>query len=152
MTIVRRATETDIPRILELYQQLAPDSSGQEPAKAPELSQKMFREITEMEGYHLLVAEVNGEVVGTTVLAILPVLAPGVCRWGVVEFMVVDEACRRQGIGRTLMNHATGMAQAAGCYKVMLGSNKERPDAHRFYRSAGYEATHEGFTRYFDQA
>ena len=151
MIIVRTATEADIPRVLKLYQQLALNPSEVEMVKPePEFSQKAYREMTDLKGYHLLVAEVDGEVVGTAVLVILPGLAHGISRWGVVEFMVVNEAHRSQGIGRALMDHAAELAQEAGCYKIMLGSNKKRPDAHRFYRSAGYEATHEGFTRYFE--
>jgi len=150
MMIVRTATETDIPRILELYQQLVLDPSEEDLVKsAPEFSRKAFREMSSMEGYNLLVAEVDSEVVGTAVLVILPGLAHGISHWGVVEFMVVDEAHRSQGIGQSLMDHAAELAQSAGCYKIMLGSNKKRSDAHRFYRRAGYEATHEGFTRYF---
>ena len=150
MIIVRTATEADIPRILELYQQLVLDPSELEMVKPePEFSQKAFREMSSLEGYYLLVAEVDGELVGTTVLVILPGLAHGISRWGVLEFMVVDEAYRSRGIGRALTDHAAELAQEAGCYKIMLGSNKKRTDAHRFYRSAGYEATHEGFTRYF---
>ena len=150
MTVVRTATEADIPRILELYKQLAMDPAERETVRAePEFSRKAFQEMAALEGYYLLVAEVDGKVVGTTVLIILPGLAHGISRWGVVEFMVVDEAHRSRGIGRALMDHAAGIAQATGCYKIMLGSNKKRTDAHRFYHRAGYEATHEGFTRYF---
>lgn len=148
--IIRTATEADIPRILELYQQLVLEPSEAEMVRSePEFSRKMFREMTNLKGYYLLVAEVEGEVVGTTVLVILPGLAHGISHWGVLEFMVVDEAYRSRGIGQALMEYAAELAQEAGCYKIMLGSNKKRTDAHRFYRSAGYEATHEGFTRYF---
>lgn len=150
MTVVRIAIETDISRILELYRQLAMNPEELEMLKAePEFSREMFREMADLNGYHLLVAEADGEVVGTTVLVILPGLAHGISRWGVVEFMVVDAAHRSRGIGRALMDHAAELAQRAGCYKIMLGSNKKRTDAHHFYRRAGYEATHEGFTRYF---
>ncbi len=150
MTIIRTATEKDIPHILELYQQLALNPGEEKALKSePEFGLKAFREMSGLEGYHLLVAEVDGEVVGTTVLVILPGLAHGISHWAVVEFMVVNETQRSRGIGQALMDHAAELAQAAGCYKIMLGSNKQRSDAHRFYRKAGYEATHEGFTRYF---
>jgi GNAT superfamily N-acetyltransferase len=115
----------------------------------PEFAREMFLKMTELEGYHLLVAVVDGEVMGTAVLVILPGLAHGISHWGVVEFMVVDETHRSRGIGQVLMDRAAELAQEAGCYKIMLGSNKKRTDAHRFYRKAGYTATHEGFTRYF---
>jgi GNAT superfamily N-acetyltransferase len=150
MVKVREAKEADIPRILELYRQLAMNPGELESVTAElEFAREMFRKMTELEGYHLLVAEVDGEVVGTTVLVILPGLAHGISHWGVVEFMVVDEAHRSRGIGQVLMDRAAEIAQEAGCYKIMLGSNKKRTNAHRFYRKAGYTATHEGFTRYF---
>ena len=153
MDKVRTATEADVPRITELYQQLVLDPFELKMVKPdPEFSLKAFQEMSALEGYYLLVAEADGEVVGTAVLVILPGLAHGISHWGVVEFMVVDEAHRSRGIGRALMDHAAELAQEAGCYKIMLGSNKTRTDAHRFYRSAGYEATHEGFTRYFHSA
>ena len=150
MLTVREAVQDDIPRILELYQQLALNSDEEELLQTEmEFAGKMFREMAEMDNYHLLVAETDGEVVGTTVLVILPGLAHRIARWGVVEYMVVNKAHRSQGIGQALMDRAAELAKEAGCYKIMLCSNKQRWDAHRFYRRAGYEATHEGFTRYF---
>jgi GNAT superfamily N-acetyltransferase len=150
MVNVREAKEADIPRILELYRQLAMNPGELEALEAePEFAREMFLKMTELEGYHLLVAVVDGEVMGTAVLVILPGLAHGISHWGVVEFTVVDETHRSRGLGQVLMDRAAELAQEAGCYKIMLGSNKKRTDAHRFYRKAGYTATHEGFTRYF---
>jgi GNAT superfamily N-acetyltransferase len=150
MLTVREAKQDDIPIILKLYRQLAMNPSEPESVTTElEFSREMFREMAEMDDYHLLVAEIDGEVVGTTFLVILPGLAHSISRWGVMEYMVVDKAHRSRGIGQALMDHAAELAKEAGCYKIMLGSNKKRLDAHRFYRSAGYEATHEGFTRYF---
>jgi GNAT superfamily N-acetyltransferase len=149
MLTVREAKQEDIPRILELYEQLALNPAELESLQTePEFAGEVFREMAEMDSYHLLVAETDGELVGTTVLVVLPGLARGISRWGVVEYMVVNEAHRSRGIGQALLDRAAELAQAAGCYKIMLGSNKKRRDAHRFYRRAGYEATHEGFTRY----
>jgi GNAT superfamily N-acetyltransferase len=153
MLTIREARPDDIPRILELYQQLAMNPTELESLQVhPEHGEKAFREMAEMDNYHLLVAETDGEVVGTTVLVILPGLAHGISHWGVVEYMVVNEDHRSRGIGQALLDHAAELAEAAGCYKIMLGSNKKRHDAHRFYRRAGYEATHEGFTRYFRES
>ncbi len=41
--------------------------------------------------------------------------------------------------------HAWGVAR--GCALAQLTSDKRRTDAHRFYRSLGYEQSHEGFKR-----
>lgn len=38
-------------------------------------------------------------------------------------------------------------ARALGCYRVQLTSSAQRPDAHRFYLSHGFEPSHVGFKR-----
>ncbi|MCJ7604444.1 MAG: GNAT family N-acetyltransferase, partial [Dehalococcoidales bacterium] len=143
------ATEADIPRILELYLQLALDPPDGSPDTDPESSRQTLAEMAALPGYHLLVAEEDGKVLGTIVLVILPGLAHNISRWAVVEYIVVDESHRNRGIGQAMMDRAAEMAQEAGCYKIMLCSNKKRPDAHRFYQRIGYEQTHEAFHRYF---
>jgi hypothetical protein len=41
------------------------------------------------------------------------------------------------------------MARRARCYKLVLGSNKKRLDAHRFYRRMGFEEYSLGFRMHF---
>lgn len=55
----------------------------------------------------------------------------------VVEDLVVDQAGRGRGIGRAMMEFVMARAQA-GCYKLVLSSNLEREDAHRFYDAIGF--------------
>ena len=148
MAIVRAAKEKDIPRILELYRQL---SFHPEEYKIPPLEEcrKVFAAASKLPGYSLLVAEENGEVVGTTVLVILPGMAHGTSPFAVVEYVVVDEKRRSHGIGKLLMEYCLARAKEAGCYKVMLTSDKRRERAHKFYRSLGFETSAEGFRYYF---
>jgi GNAT superfamily N-acetyltransferase len=150
MAIVRTATEKDIPRILELYRQLALNPP---PANAPgpslEDCHKVFAEMSATPGYSLLLAEENGEILGTTVLAILPGLAHGTSPFAVVEYVVVDEKRRGQGIGKLLMDYVIARSREAGCYKIMLTSDKRRKQAHKFYRALGFEASAHGFRLYF---
>ena len=148
MITIRPAKETDIPRLLELYRQL---SFNPEEYKVPPLKdcQRVFKEMAKVPGYSLLVAEENGEVIGTTVLAILPGMAHGTSSFAVVEYVVVDETRRSQGIGKALMDYCKDLAKEAGCYKIMLTSDKRRDRAHKFYRSLGFEASAHGFRFYF---
>ncbi|MFH1647481.1 MAG: GNAT family N-acetyltransferase [Chloroflexota bacterium] len=148
MTTVRKAAAGDIPRILELYRQLAFDPSNEVPNSPPEECRRVFDEIQLIPGYELLVAEYGGEVVGTTVLVILPGLTHGLLPFAVLEYVVVDEKCRRRGIGRALMDYCVARAKDAGCYKIMLTSDKRREPAHRFYESLGFEASAHGFRLY----
>jgi GNAT superfamily N-acetyltransferase len=73
----------------------------------------------------------------------------GISRTGasrrLVEAVGVDRGLRGQGIGRRLMEHAHERGRARGCVLAQLTSDKQRPEAHRFYRSLGYEQSHEGF-------
>ena len=152
MAVIREAAAADIPRLLELYAQLALDPSEARYARPdPEFNLKALAEMQAAPGIHLLVAEENGTIAGTAMLVILPGITRAIARWAVIEYVVVDENLRGRGIGRDLMDHAAKMAEEAGCYKIMLCSNKKRPDAHRFYRSIGYEQTHEAFHRYFGE-
>ena len=148
MASVRKATEADIPRILELYRQLELNPSPGSVDPSPEDCLGVVRSVSATPGQELLVAEENGRVAGTMMVVIVPSLAHHASPWAVVEHMVVEEKLRSRGIGKALMDYAVAKAKAAGCYKIMLSSNKKRQDAHRFYRSLGFTATHEGFHLY----
>ena len=150
MATVRAATEGDIPQVFELYRQLAITTSPTELSRSSSLDdyRRVFAQIQAFTGYELLVAEEQGEVVGTMVLLIVPNLSHGALPWAVIENMVVDKRYRRQGIGKLLLDYAITKAKSAGCYKIQLLSNKKRREAHQFYRSLGFEASAHGFRLY----
>jgi N-acetylglutamate synthase-like GNAT family acetyltransferase len=148
MINIRKATETDIPRILELYRQLS-FNPGDYKAPPAEECEKVMATAAKVPGYSLLVAEENGEVAGTTTMAILPGFAHNTASFAVIEYVVVDEKLRSKGIGKIMMECCLARAKEAGCYKVMLTSDKRRDRAHKFYRSLGFESSAEGFRYYF---
>ena len=53
--------------------------------------------------------------------------------------LVVDQDCRRLGIGEKLMEAAETWARQNGCPSLHLRSNIIRTGAHAFYRRLGYE-------------
>jgi GNAT superfamily N-acetyltransferase len=93
----------------------------------------------------VLVADDGGEVVGVCQLIVFRHLQSrgGLC--AEIESVHVRADRRGRGIGRLLMESAIERAGALGCYRVQLTSNQARPEAHRFYGSLGFEATHFGF-------
>lgn len=99
-------------------------------------------------GRHLLVAMVEGAVVGTADCSIVANLTHRGRPWSVVENVVVDDRCRRQGVGRRLMEEVVERCRAQGCYKIQLLSQQHRSGAHAFYESMGFQATAVGFRRY----
>ncbi len=148
MLTIRPAEEKDIPRLQELYQQLA--SEPKKYVKAPVADcRRVLQEIQKNPNYTLFVAEDNGEVVGTTFLAILPGFAHTARSFAVIEYVVVDEKCRRTGVGKKLTEVCMEKAKAAGCYKVMLASSKFRTRAHKFYRAMGFQEDAKSFRYYF---
>ena len=148
MPTIRPAGEADIPILQKLYRQLALNPDDHDFESSAEGALQAFHEIKAVPDYHLLVAEEEGAVVGTATLVVLPGIARKARRWAVIEYVVVDEKHRSKGIGQALMEYMAEMAREAGCYDVMLSSNKLRKDAHRFYERLGYRASHEAFHKF----
>ena len=151
MAIIRPARENDIDRILELYRELAITTSPSELSQnsSPDDYRRAFAEIQARPGYELLVIEEHGEVVGTVVFLIAPNLSHRASPWALVENLVIDHRHRRRGLGKQLMDYATARAKEAGCYRIVLTSDKRRRQAHRFYRSLGFVSSSHGFRLYF---
>ena len=143
---IRDATEADLPRLVELLAQLSFDEQREKPGPPlPESYRSAFREARADPKQRQLVLEVNGRIIGSTVLIIVPNLSHQGRPWAIVENVIVDETVRGGGHGERLMRYALDAAREAGCYKLVLASNKQRSDAHRFYTRIGFRATHEGF-------
>ena len=151
MVTIRLAYEEDIPGIVELYRELAITTSKVELSRSPNRDdyRQVFAQICASPGHELIVAEYQGEVVGTVVLLIVANLSHAACPWALVENLVVDPKHRRQGFGTLLMNHAMARAREAGCFRIALSSDVRRKEAHEFYRTLGFEAVAHGFRCYF---
>ena len=142
---IRLATEADVPRIVELIHLGAAGMSPEEPG--PPLAQGYydgFAAIRAHPGVDAYVAELDGEVVATFQLAIIPNLSHRGRPVAQVESVHVAAEWRGHGIGEQLLRFAIAEARRHGCFRLQLTSNKSRTDAHRFYRRLGFEQSHEG--------
>src|SRR4030042_3094611 len=147
MPVIRTATENDLPRILDLYQQLAipPVENSSPDNPVLDAHRQAFADITALPGCEVIVAEEDGKVIGTSMLMIAPNLSHGGKPWIIVENVVVDNKYRRTGAGKLLMEYIKTKALETGCCKIQLMSDKRRTEeAHKFYRAIGYNATAEG--------
>jgi GNAT superfamily N-acetyltransferase len=133
---IRDACEEDLPAVLRILAESGVD--GDESFTLDEARQH-FARMRQLPGYRLLVATVEGEVVGTYALAIMQKMGKRGTPAGVVEDVAVAPSRQGQGIGRAMMEHAREACRSAGCYKLALSSNLRREDAHRFYDSLGFE-------------
>ena len=83
----------------------------------------------------LLVARLDGEVVGTLTLVMFPI-PTGLRAW--IEDVVVDGNMRRTGTGQALSETAVHIAQKAGARTVDLTSRPSREAAGRLYERIGF--------------
>jgi len=150
MTEIRTATESDIPRLRELYDQLALGGSADEKQQGEPAGNysRAFSDINALPGCEVIVAEEKGRIIGTAMLMIVPNLTHGALPWAIVENVVVDSDSRGTGAGKLLMEYISEKSRKAGCYKIQLMSDKRRNEAHKFYQAIGYNATAEGFRLY----
>ena len=144
---IREATEADLPQLVALLAQLAPDDSEREEMSSPLPYEYhlVLRQIIETPGQHVFVLEVSGKIVGTAALSAVPNVSHRGTPYAIIENVVVDAKARSKGYGELLMRHVIEEARRAGCYKVSLTSSKRRAEAHRFYERLGFERTHEAF-------
>jgi GNAT superfamily N-acetyltransferase len=145
--LIRSARVDGAPRILALIEGGALADSPHPLTDAHEVEDAV-REIIETECCDVLVATLDGEVVGVAQLMTFRHLQHRGGRCAEIESMHVDDAHRGRGVGALLLEALVTAAGERGCYRVQLTSNKQRGDAHRFYERNGFSATHEGFKRY----
>ncbi len=140
---LRRATRTDLPRLLEL---LADGTLAASEAEGhPGVYGQAFDTIDRDPNQVLLVGELDGRVVAMAQISFIPGLTRGGAWRANVEAVRVDVALRNQGLGSQLMAEVVALARRRGCRLVQLTSHKSRTDAHRFYERLGFARSHEGF-------
>lgn len=144
---IRVARAADLASVLGLSAQLHPAGTVNwfdEKVRSPgsDLPKKpigIWKEMLSDPKLLCLVAFADGKAVATCVLVIVPNLTRGGRPFAVVENVVTDQAFRRKGIGQAILRHALKIAQAKGCYKVMLMTGSKRKAVHQFYEKAGFE-------------
>lgn len=142
--LIRAATADDLPAILTM---LADDQLGTTRESTDDLTpyRKAFEEIDADSNQRLVVAERNGEVIGTLQLTFIAGLSRRGSKRGLIEAVRVRRDVRDIGLGTTLTRWAIEESRAQGCSMVQLTSDKSRTDAHRFYERLGFVRSHEGF-------
>jgi ribosomal protein S18 acetylase RimI-like enzyme len=136
--VIRAATDNDAEAIAALWTE-AYFTEGEGGRDTP-YDRSDFKQ-TRAAAAHLLVAEMDGAVVGVVAL-----LAPGepsraVAPEGEAELarLVVSSTARRQGVGRALADRCAELARSEGWPAISLWSRPYQRAGHRLYESLGYE-------------
>ena len=99
------------------------------------ISKEHLAEIVTSPVTTLLVARLNGQIVGSLTLVMFRI--PTALRaW--IEDVVVDDSVRSKGVGEALTREAVLIAQLAEAKTIDLTSRQSRVAAHRLYEKCGF--------------
>lgn len=147
MTVLYRgARENDLPELVAL---LADDALGsQREDTGNPINQRYleaFRHIQGDPNNELVVVEDSGRILGMMQLTFIPYLTHTGSWRCLIEGVRIHSNFRGRGLGEQMFRWAFARAREKGCSMVQLTSDKQRPDALRFYEKLGFVASHEGF-------
>jgi GNAT superfamily N-acetyltransferase len=141
----RLATRADLPAVVRM---LADDQLGSQRERyedpLPQTYYAAFEQIDIDPNHELVVAELNGEPIGTLHLMFLPSISFQGGLRAQIESVRVDKSYRNQGIGNKMMKWTIERARERGAHAVQLTTHQSRVAAHRFYENLGFKATHLG--------
>lgn len=141
--VIRDAERDDLQAIVT---QLGDDvlGAGREGNVVDDAYEAAFDAINDDARNRLIVAELDGDVVGSMQLTYIPGLGHHGAERTQVESVRVNSDRRGQGIGESMMSWVIDDAKARGHAFVQLATTKTRVDAQRFYVRLGFVASHEG--------
>ena len=134
----RKATEKDIPAMIELLRQLFSIEQDFEFDHDKHLAGlKML--CTDKDSY-ILVAESVGQVIGMCTLQILISTAEG-DKVGLIEDMVIEAGSRHKGVGALLLERMSTRARKSGLKRLQLLADLDNSAAFEFYRKHNWRET-----------
>ena len=134
--IVRKIKETDLEKLLVLYKHLHTEESAVENADI----KAAWKNILQHDFFTYFVIEYEGILVSSCNITIIPNLTRAGRSIGLIENVVTHSNYRKKGFGRAVIETALDYAKSKNCYKVMLLSNAQRLEAHKFYESLGFKS------------
>jgi len=142
--ILRRAQETDFPRVVELWIEMMEYHLSFDPrfelaADHEESYLEYLRSIQENYDYALFVAEKEGTIVGYTIGMILSnptVFALG--RYGFIAEMAVSASEQRSGCGAKLWEHIRRWFYRRGITVIQLNVSPRNERGYRFWQKVGF--------------
>ncbi|MEI4801866.1 GNAT family N-acetyltransferase [Bacillus sp. NPDC077411] len=141
--MIREAESKDSNAIENLYKILAPHS------KNIKVLPERIEQIRNDANNFLFVYEEHGKVKGSIFMTFC--LDPGYQfrPYTVVEYVIVNEEFRGNGIGEKLLKHVEQLSIARESTRIILLSSATRVEAHKFFTKNGYNGTiSKGFKKY----
>jgi len=131
--IVAMLADDDLGKTRERYEQPLPNQYI-----------KAFEAIMSDPNNELVVACNGNDVIGVQQITFTPYITHQGGWRATIEGVRTSASVRGQGVGTELINWAIQRAKERGCHLIQLTTDKQRPDALRFYERLGFVASHEG--------
>jgi GNAT superfamily N-acetyltransferase len=131
---IREADHKDLVALLSLYTQLHDNPM-------PEINDalaSLWHRILSDANHHIIVLTIDGVIVSSCVLVIIPNLTHSQRPYALIENVITDPNHRSKGYATAVLNHARDLALRENCYKIMLLTGSKLPNTLRFYERAGY--------------
>lgn len=149
MTIsFRHAQPTDVPAVVALLRDDVLGNAREVDDMA--IYDAAFRKMQAEGNNHLIVGEIDGNVVATYQITYINGLSLRAAKRAQIESVRVASHLRRQGYGAAMLADAERRARDAGCTLTQLNTNSSRVRAHAFYQRLGFVPSHIGFKRTLD--
>ena len=135
--MVREIRNNELQALLDLYTHL-------HEASIPEESEHListWNTILQDPNHHIIVYELDGEIVSSCVCVIIPNLTREIRPYAFIENVVTHTKYRGRGFATKCLNHAKEVAIHENCYKMMLLTGSKKESTFLFYRQAGYNST-----------
>jgi L-amino acid N-acyltransferase YncA len=136
-TIIRTATEDDLPAILDIYNDAILNTIATFDTEPQSLEEKREWLHESAHPYVVLVAELDGQVVGWASLRRFRQKAAYSCTAENSVYVRTD--CRAEGIGTALMQRLVELGAENGFHTIIAGIAGDNPASVRLHKRFGFE-------------
>lgn len=126
----------ELQELLALYAHL---HAKDDPLPEAPVVNAVWQELMQSERNKYFGCYVDGALVSSCTIAVIPNLTRGCRPYGLLENVVTHASHRRMGYGKALIAHALKFAWSVNCYKVMLLTGRKDTATLQFYASAGFD-------------
>lgn len=137
----REASDADVAAIVDLWDELRGQGGRVGPFGPPASAvaiRDRLRRLRAEPAHRVIVADVEGEVVGLAVLSRLPVTPISDVESVQISFMHVRDDRRRRGVGRAIVSAAAQFATEVGADYVTVGVFPGARESNRFFARLGF--------------
>ena len=135
--MVREARRDDLDSLLELYLFLHEERIPDHDRHLTETWEQILGD----RNHHLIVNEVEGQIVSSCVCVIIPNLTRNVRPYAFIENVVTHADHRGKGYAGECLDYARQIAEKENCYKMMLLTGSKKAGTLHFYEKAGYNSS-----------